>query len=1455
MVAVFCLYTGLNFSYAQLGSWTQKTDFPGISRSGAVGFSIGSKGYIGTGYDGSSFPGTDMKDFWEYDPGTNTWSQKADFGGTERNDAVGFSIGSKGYIGTGYITSLSSPTKDFWEYDPNANTWIRKADFNGTERCSAVGFSIGTKGYIGTGASTTNYLKDFWAYDQNTNTWTRKADFGGTERYYAAGFAVGSKGYIGTGGMSYNGTNDFWEYDPGADSWVRKSDFEGTARVRAVGISIGSQGYIGTGFDGAFADTKDFWAYDPIANSWDQKTDFGGSERDEPVGFSIGTKGYIGTGMNSSTFNYYKDFWEYTPSSQTLDVVINPDSEFSLLAGLPYLYSIKVKSGSNSVPNSTINITDYVQEPSQGVTTQLTTNANGEGLYSNFVPYTVLDNTTYNINFTITAAGYPSQTITRRIKAMKPANMGNDEGDAMGICPTKIITGNGRQIMNYSKEGKLVAWYTPSVGSWNVIPYSTSTDKVNNSFMPLYGAPEHEGIFAGIEIDGMFRWLWQLPLPKIVHPDSNDPSVQITYTVPFDNGNIEIVLNSYSGNANDDPDVNLQSFTINNNTSISREIKLVYYGFVHPTNKNQDPKIEALMPFTAGWDFHNPENTKAYIVDGNKIFIEPDGEEYQHICIVGTENNATSMSGVEKCVFSLLDPNTNNFGVYNSDNINFQNQNYTATGNKTNWAVQYDLGIASPNNQKVFNIYSASGTDYFTTLDKMNHAIQYGYIPFENNSISWWVNQPFLSKIESLTSLNSDEINLLKRWVITCRMLVDNESGAIIASPNRQPKYYPVWVRDAVFQAMLWELLDQQDIVDKLIGFLVTISEQPLLNGSLRYWRQCYSIKPQPDNPNNRYMGLPYFYNGIDPSNLGMIEEDQMCEFLWFLYEVAKHRNYANPELAIPSTIDNAQITEIADLVKNQISTDNVDGKKPGLLQPSFDWYEFPENDGTRDDAINAFKDQNRAGIGQSIVTNSAAVKALEYCYILTGDQSYQQSSGVINNSININYINGDNSPSPPSYVQLINFIPGDPTVPLVYSTVPSTRKKSQLNNYASVWPFKLFNEQEPFFNNFRSEVDSYLTSSLDPSQKCFVPPYLMFALYELYHDPQPSFSKLDPIVDWLSDVTVDVKYIPEVFYKQGNEYKSKGTIPLGWSNAWGALALLAKANVRYQDLLINGKYENTVIKDSFDYPTLSEDTLWTMNIIQGCAPNPGTISLIDSTVRFYQSGAGQCDNSSFLLTNCSIEVTDRTYVEFDVNPTYSSIDGGAGSNNDMYPAVVELDLTTASNDSLTLELCYNYRGGTGFNSNNYKRVVFPDCQQGIWKRQEKFLIQDYFPSAKSIKKIKIGASGWDYESNFDNFSIYNVWYFDIDERANKEIQFNLKNYPNPFSVSTTISYNLPAKMLVDLLIFDVMGNLVWKEVNQTQNSGNHLISINGLTLNSGVYYYQLKAGKYLETKKMIVIK
>src|SRR5262249_40561707 len=175
------------------------------------------------------------------------------FGGTARSVAVGFAIGDKGYIGTGAgrddtgnVIALSS----FREYDPANDTWTRKAHLPGgpgARLAYAVGFSVGSKGYIVTGSHLgLTYSREVAEYDPVTDTWTRKADFGGIGRYDAVGFSIGNKGYVGLGFDSHlNGLSDFWEYDPANDTWTRKADFGGGPRFRPVGFSIGNKGYIG----------------------------------------------------------------------------------------------------------------------------------------------------------------------------------------------------------------------------------------------------------------------------------------------------------------------------------------------------------------------------------------------------------------------------------------------------------------------------------------------------------------------------------------------------------------------------------------------------------------------------------------------------------------------------------------------------------------------------------------------------------------------------------------------------------------------------------------------------------------------------------------------------------------------------------------------------------------------------------------------------------------------------------------------------------------------------------------------------------------------------------------------------------------------------------------------------------------------------------------------------------
>ncbi len=81
------------------------------------------------------------------------------------------------------------------------------------------------------------------------------------------------------------------------------------------------------------------------------------------------------------------------------------------------------------------------------------------------------------------------------------------------------------------------------------------------------------------------------------------------------------------------------------------------------------------------------------------------------------------------------------------------------------------------------------------------------------------------------------------------------------------------------------------------------------------------------------------------------------------------------------------------------------------------------------------------------------------------------------------------------------------------------------------------------------------------------------------------------------------------------------------------------------------------------------------------------------------------------------------------------------------------------------------------------------------------------------------------------------------------------QNYPNPFNPSTTIEYSLPQRSQVVMKIYDVTGREVETLVNQIQNGGNHSAVLNASGLASGVYFYRITAGNFVDIKKMVLLK
>jgi len=319
IVAVMILLISFSLNNAAdannfLGSWRRVADFSGTARQYAVGFSIDTLGYLGLGADSAGLP----NDFWSYSPLMNTWNPIAPFPYNGRTSAISFSNDSFGFVGMGMDTFYFR--SDLIQYYPTLNTWIYDSSLPGSAgaRTEAVGFAIGNTGYVTTGVGgASSYYNDLIQYDMQTNTFTLLSPVGSlpNPRFGATGFSLNGKGYMGTGIDDSTYYNDFWQYDPVNNAWTQLADFAGTPRFGAVSFTTCGYGYIGLGEDLNSTYRQDFWRYDPANNSWTFVNHFPGSGRRSAVAFKVNNKAYVGTGWDGS--GRTKDVYEFSCDSTT----------------------------------------------------------------------------------------------------------------------------------------------------------------------------------------------------------------------------------------------------------------------------------------------------------------------------------------------------------------------------------------------------------------------------------------------------------------------------------------------------------------------------------------------------------------------------------------------------------------------------------------------------------------------------------------------------------------------------------------------------------------------------------------------------------------------------------------------------------------------------------------------------------------------------------------------------------------------------------------------------------------------------------------------------------------------------------------------------------------------------------------------------------------------------------
>ncbi|MBL4863031.1 MAG: T9SS type A sorting domain-containing protein [Crocinitomicaceae bacterium] len=274
--------------------WIKRADFGAQGRHRATGISIGNKGYMGLGHFNGAGPNIILKDWWQYDPGTNSWSQKADYIGNNGNGTyavLAFGMDKYGYIGGGQVASTTA----FYRYDPVTNSWSQVAA-SPTLPVNTKGFVIGDKGYYLDGNAV-------YEYNSTNNVWTSKNFAPFSINIWNSTFTIDNKGYVKT-------NTGLWEYKPTIDQWASRAPFPGLSSAGGVGFTHRNKGYVVCGYGVWLSDlTSEVWEYDPATNLWTIMPEFPGSSRRFCSGFTIGDRAYFGIGTNGTNFS---DLWEFS---------------------------------------------------------------------------------------------------------------------------------------------------------------------------------------------------------------------------------------------------------------------------------------------------------------------------------------------------------------------------------------------------------------------------------------------------------------------------------------------------------------------------------------------------------------------------------------------------------------------------------------------------------------------------------------------------------------------------------------------------------------------------------------------------------------------------------------------------------------------------------------------------------------------------------------------------------------------------------------------------------------------------------------------------------------------------------------------------------------------------------------------------------------------------------------
>jgi N-acetylneuraminic acid mutarotase len=302
--------------YAPIG-FERVPSMPGNGRSSASAFVINGKGYVLLGRDSTN---KTLSDCWEYNPAENIWLEKKSFPGVGRTKGIAAVVNEKAYAGLGYnpefgVYNTGSNLTDFWMYDPTDDSWTQKESIPSVATVACVSFVYNNNVYIGGGFNQRGFTSEFWKYNPADDTWVRLNDFPSMKRAGSVLCASGEHVYYGTGYRTMN-ENDWWEYFPENDAWKKRKSMPDKGRVNGVALTIGNRYFVSTGrqFGGTLTGghvKSEIFEYDALLDVWYERGNIPESGRENAISFTINGKGYIGFGENNE--HVLNDLWSFEP--------------------------------------------------------------------------------------------------------------------------------------------------------------------------------------------------------------------------------------------------------------------------------------------------------------------------------------------------------------------------------------------------------------------------------------------------------------------------------------------------------------------------------------------------------------------------------------------------------------------------------------------------------------------------------------------------------------------------------------------------------------------------------------------------------------------------------------------------------------------------------------------------------------------------------------------------------------------------------------------------------------------------------------------------------------------------------------------------------------------------------------------------------------------------------------